>query len=58
MEGGSRAYTDVLEACRQARRQREKPQQSVRGQARSYFGALACIRMLIMRSVAFTAAIT
>jgi len=30
----------------------------VRGQARSYTGALACIRMLIMRNVAFTAAIT
>ena len=33
-------------------------QQSVRGQVRSYIAALACIRMLIMRNVAFTAAIT
>ena len=34
------------------------PVQRVLGQARSYFGALVCIRMLIMRNVAFTAAIT
>jgi len=49
---------DGFTACRQARRQREEPRQGVRGQARSYTGAVACIRMLIMRNVAFTAAIT